>query len=75
MELEEHEKKPFMLAALVVVLSIVAIVAFFAFGGGLLFYAIAIIAIVIGAYLALHISNEAKANQANVAKKNRRKTG
>ncbi len=74
MELEEHEKKPFMLAVLVVALSVIAIVAFFATAAGLLFYAVAIIAIVVGLYLALHISNEAKTNLASIAKKNGRKT-
>lgn len=73
MELEEHEKKPFMLAGLTVIFSIIAIVAFFATAAGLLFYVVAIIAIITGAYLAMHISDAAKANAPVQAKKNGRR--
>ncbi len=59
-DLEEHEKRPFMLSGLVVLLSLIAIVLFFVTNAGILFYIVALVAIILGIYLAYHIAQEAK---------------
>lgn len=63
-DLEEHEKRPFMLSGLVVLLSVIAIVLFFVTSAGILFYIVALVAIVLGLYLAYHIAQEAKTRKA-----------
>ncbi len=72
-KLEEHEKKPFMLSGAVVILSLIAIIVFFVIGAGVLFYLIALVAIVLGIYLAYHISDFSKAS--NSIQIGRRKAG
>lgn len=68
-KLEEHEKKPFYLSGAVVIMSLIAIIVFFVLGAGLLFYLIALVAIVLGIYLAYHISDFAKSSNSDRAGK------
>jgi positive regulator of sigma E activity len=52
----KHEAQAFMYSAGVIVLSVIAVVAFIVSGGGILFYVFAVLAVALGFYMAYHIS-------------------
>jgi flagellar basal body-associated protein FliL len=52
----KHEAQAFMYSAGVIVLSVIAVVAFIVSGGGILFYVFAVLAVALGLYMAYHIS-------------------
>ncbi len=58
-DMSGEEKKSLVIAIGIVVLTIVAFLAF-VYGGGVLFYIIALIAIILGFYMAYRVSKEGK---------------
>jgi uncharacterized membrane protein YfcA len=67
----EHEMRAFTFSVGVVVLSALAVIAFIFSGGSILFYIFAVLAILLGFYMAWHISNTPQA-QAKPRGKRRR---
>lgn len=68
----EHETRAFTFSVGVVALSIIAIAAFALSGSGVVFYVFAILAILLGLYMAYHVSNPPKAQQ-SAGRRTRRK--
>lgn len=66
----EHERRAFAFAVGVLALSIIAIIVFAVTGNSIIFYLFAVLAVVLGLYMAYHVSNPPKQQ---VAKQPRRR--
>lgn len=60
MEYSETERKSLAIAGSIIVVSAIAIAAFFYTGGGIIFYAVAILALLLEVYMAYRISQESE---------------
>lgn len=71
----QHEMRAFSFAVGVVVLTVLALLALILNGGGILFYIIAAITIILGFYMAWHIANapEQPGKQTSVSRKRPRR--
>lgn len=72
MEYNENEKMSLAVAGGVIVFSVIAIIAYVYTGGGVLFYAIAIITLCLEFYMAFRISRENNAQDKEPKKQQRR---
>ncbi len=73
MEYTENEKMSLAVAGGVILFSIIAIIAYIYTGGGVLFYAIAIITLCLEFYMAFRISRENNAQEKEPKKQQRKK--
>lgn len=70
----EHESRAFMFSTGVIVLTIIAIIAFAVSGGSIIFYVFAVLAVALGLYMAYHISRSPREPLAT-ARAAKKKTG
>ncbi|MEM0148998.1 MAG: hypothetical protein QW774_04040 [Candidatus Micrarchaeaceae archaeon] len=67
MDLPKEDKIGLALAFSIIVITVLAIAVFIAYGGGVAFYAVIVIGLILGFYMAYYISRVTAAQQAQAA--------